>query len=608
MKRKLFVSVHRNSEDGAALAMVLIFIVMVGLSMASLAVLVQASNASLSKNTYENLRRAQIINSALPLVIDSLTTSTTRLGLDTRDNCVYGSGTNAPLNATKVELPSQIKTTKIGGVSQTESVSIWWSPACKSGQTQPVASFVLTGGKTKINPATGAYLAGTTGKDGGLSLNLSNNPEKLNITGGIVNVSGAWSGVSDLNLKLTKICANGTADITLCPSDPSPQIIQPKNTDPDCPSSLSYGGTCTCPSTMALIASNFAADENTCPMGSNGTTWSALNPLSNSSELSGYIDSISADLQDVSSSNTAVIPTCADAPVKFTSNGVDIWVVQVSPGFVGPAQFSLLKTLLSGAGCGNGSVSSKPAVNFKGGIYRFNWCQSYLTNNQGLADPVGTYSACKLDINNRNLIVIGGKPLWGSKEPHSGSVAGWECDATTPALTDGVQFQFANYSYLDFTQGSTSLCPYLASNKPVLAAPMDVSTNPAPFSWKGANIDYSTTPILHTSLGCGAGCNSFYSHGSIFAPDGWADLYFNGDTFAAFSKGIVARAISISGTGSAKSSGLVAPPGAFNGDRVIQLHFLVGTQDLGIVQVAIRDYFGRRWGAGFKIIAWRTLW
>ena len=599
MKRKLFAPVHRNGEDGAALAMVLIFIVLIGLSMSSLAVLIKASNASLSINTYENLRRAQIINSALPLVVDSLTTSTTRLGLDTRDDCTYGS-TPGPLSSTKFDIPSQIKTKDINGYTQTESVSIWWSPACKSGQTQPVASFLLTGGKTT--------LAGTTGKDGGLSLNLSNNPQKLNITGGIVNVSGAWSGVSDLTLQLTKICANGTTNITLCPSDPSPQIIQPKNTDPDCPSSLSYGGTCTCPSTMTLIASNFTADENTCPMGSSGTTWSALNPLSSSSDLNGYIESISADLQDVSSSNKAVIPTCADASIKLTSNVNDIYVVQVSPGFVGPTEFSNLKTLLSGAGCGDGSVPSKPAVNFKGGIYRFNWCESYLTTNRGLPDPVSTYSACKLDIANRTLVVIGGKPLWSSNEPHSGSVAGWECDATTPALADGVQFQFANYSYLDLIQGKTSLCPYLASNKPVLAAPMDVSTNPAPFSWKGANIDYTATPIFHTSLGCGAGCNSFYSHGSIFAPDGWADLYFNGDTFAAFSKGIVARAITINGTGSAKSSGLVAPPGAFNGDRVIQLHFLVGTQDLGIVQVAIRDYFGRRWGAGFKIIAWRTLW
>jgi hypothetical protein len=234
-------------------------------------------------------------------------------------------------------------------------------------------------------------------------------------------------------------------------------------------------------------------------------------------------------------------------------------------------------------------------VNFLGGIYRFDWCPTFTS-----------YNACKLNINTTGIKVIGGKPLWASKEPHSGSTTGWECDES--ALSDGIQFQFANFSYLETTKGSTSLCPYLSSSKPVIAAPMNISTNSAPFAWMGASINYQSTPIILTNQGCGSGCNSFYSHGLVFIPDGWADLYFNGDTFVAFAKGVVARAVTIGGTGSAKSSGAVAPPGSFNGDRVVQLHFVTGTQDLGIVQVAIKDFFGRRWGAGFKIIAWRTLW
>jgi hypothetical protein len=428
----------------------------------------------------------------------------------------------------------------------------------------------------------------------------SNWANYIKITGGITNVSGAWIGVSATNLELSKICSNPQA--TICESDPAPQIIQPS--DPSCPALVYDVARCNCP---AYTASNFTSN-NICPIGVSGSTYASLNPLSDVTELKGYLDSISSALEAVRNTNSAVIPTCRDTPVALTSGGRTIWVLQVMPGYINDAGYIRLNSLLSGSGCGSGDSQSSPAVQFTKGIYRFGWCDSLIT-----------YSACKLNINTQNLKVFGGTPKWAATEPHtSGSAVlgelGWECDTTTSG--DGVQFQFQNYTFLDLGQGSVSLCP-LAPNKPIFAAPIDTPTNPAPFSWKGASYTGNTnTPIFIMSTGgCGSGCQSFYSHGQIFTPAGWISLRFNGDSYGAFSKGVVAKAVTITSTGSTKSTGSVAPPGSFNGDRVIQVHFWITesngvtrSQDLGIVQVVIRDYFGRRWGAGYKVISWRTLW
>ena len=559
----------RQGDDGAALAMVLVFIVVLGLWMASLAVLTQTSTASLAKNTEENVRRAQIVNSILPRAISELNYPV-RLGMDEDqarcDEHIFRTSENPGILT--YAIPTKTKT---GYVS--ESVKVECIQAIKSGTTQPVASFLLTGGM----PASGT---GVTGQDGGLKLDKTGG-QPLVVTGGITNVSGAWENVDATTLQLKKVCANtDITDVTQCEGDPAPQIIQPS--DSKCPALFYTIGSCVCPS---WSSSNPVIPSSNCPVGTEGSSFDNLNPQSDATELRAYIDSISAPLESVF--NNASIPNSCN--VTDTVNGSSLFAVQVSPGLITASTLAKLNALTISSSCGDGKTVNSPALQFLPGIYRFNFSAA------GSSRSLSGQSINALQFNTNGLKIIGGIPKFNGTE--------WNCDPSAP----GVQFQFENGSYMTLAKGSVSLCP-LSPSKPVLAAPWSTG-EVAPFSWSGSRTD----PIFeNTSCGsAGGGASSnFYSYGQIFVPAGFLKLCFNGNSSMTMAKGVVAKAVTLSVTGSAQSSGTVAPPRPYNGDRVVQLRFWSNSrkQDLGLVQVVIRDYFGRRQGAGYKIIAWRTIW
>lgn len=586
------VAILKNfkSSEGAALAMVLIFIVVLSLWMLSIATLIRSGNSSVQSNKQQNLLRSTVINEVIPQALAKLTKDGFRYGIDDDPGCEDALSPNG----NPVEIP----------ISNGDIAYVECAQAPKSGTSQPVASFVLTGGNCYLPSAVtdcASFTSSTQaeiGKDGGLKLDTTLNP--LEITGGIINVSGAWQNVSDATLKLSQVCP--TPGVTYCPTEPFPKILQPISSPADCPATnytVSSGSSsnvqrCQCPiSTLA--------DSTQCPTGTDAPTFATLDPQDPSTDLSNYLDSILGSLSDVAPSNLAKVPSNCLSPITTVVGSNTLFSIQVSPGTIdstvrSPSTTSLIQNLNTILACGgDGKTSSKPAIQFLPGTYRFNLASAGTAANY-------TNSSTTSIVINADVSVIGGNPKFDS--PNSR----WICESAL----GGVQFQMQNASYFFLRKGFVSLCPLSSGgNQPLLVAPSrtKVSSNAgniASFYWQGARLD----PIIRNAAGSAGGCSVCMDlNGLVFVPGGYIDINLNGDTKINFNKGIVTRALSITGTGSASSGGSIAPPPPFNGDRVIQLK--IKSQklgNLGVVQVVIRDYFGRRLAAGYKILSWRTQW
>jgi hypothetical protein len=564
-------------SEGAALAMILIFIVILSLWMASIATLIRSGSSAIENNKQQNLYRAKIVNEVIPQALARLTQNGIRYGIDAVPSC------GDVLN--DVGFP----------ISNGETAYIDCDQAPKSGRAGELASFVLTGGNCYIIPLYdcqpfNSSTRGEVGKDGGIKLDSSAAP--LLVTGGIINVSGAWSNVSNSTLELRQL-----------PGESLPKILQPSVTGLECPADSYIGSNnsaqvtrCTCPIPVT--------DPTQCPTGTDAPTFDLLNPLSTSTDLSNYLESISGTLADVSPTNLAKVPLDCTAPITVSVNSGIFYAVQISPGWVNSTLISRINNLMRI--CGDGSSASTPAVQFLPGIYRFDLAAIGTAINE-TSSTTNTLLINGASSGN-GLVVVGGIPILRTTT----GAPRWECDISK----SGVQFQFQNASYMSMQRGYVSLCP--PTNQPVLAAPSRTSNtsnagNIAPFYWLGARSD----PVFKNAGGtAGSGCTVCIDfNGLVFLPAGYLDLNYNGTTQMNFGKGIVSKALSVTGTGSAQSGGSVAPPPPFNGDRVVQFRIssTIGgisqsRQNLGVVQIVIRDYYGRRLSAGYKIISWRTLW
>lgn len=690
LRKKIF------KDTGSALAMVLIYIVVFSLVMGSIAILVISSNATIQSSKEQNLLRANLVYGVIPQALASLNQNGVRYGMDPTPSC------NSILDGKvfTIQVPATLTTP-----SSTYSVTVDCTQAPKSGTNQPIASFALTGGSKYIPidyprsadpvPQAAASLvgfqtestSGLVGQDGGLKLDPSLAGSPLVVTGGLVNVSGAWyvpadtikmkkncvapvtstpstlgagtytgstkiltftatdaiktwrvgnkvsiTGSSDatFNISLQEIIkidsaaaaptfsvsvdlgsgsknsTGGAATALVCPNETDSQISLPSNLDQElvnCPAYQKYRlsdlsvSPCSCP---------VSVQSELCPTGVNGLKFPALDPQSLASDLGAYIDSISGALEDVSSSTPAIISGTCASPISVTKDGKIYKAFQMTPGYVDSTLLVTLNSVLQSGCLGDGN--SKPLFQFLPGIYRFNFSPpGTAANTQNTLRISGTAT--------NNPTIIGGNIKTSSE--WSVGVPRWECDEST-ASAKGVQFQFQNASYMYLDKGFFSLCPLVKdSTQPILAAPSRMDSvantgNPAPFYWLGKR----ESPILENSQGSANACSVCMDiKGQVFTPAGFIRLNLNGESYMTFKKGIIARALTISGTGSAKSGGEVAPPLPFNGDRVIQLHLkatkvnnLSINMDLGIVQIVIRDYYGRRIGSGYKIISWRTAW
>lgn len=96
--------------------------------------------------------------------------------------------------------------------------------------------------------------------------------------------------------------------------------------------------------------------------------------------------------------------------------------------------------------------------------------------------------------------------------------------------------------------------------------------------------------------------------GYVAAPSGSIYIKLVGSGTAEFSSGAMLRALRLQASANQLNFGEIPQPPELSGDRLVQLRFKEGDRDLGVVQVIIRDYYGRRRAVGIGFKAWRTLW
>lgn len=542
---------YTRRDEGIALALVLMMTFLFGMWVVSVAFLTQSGSMTLKTNLELGQQRANIVNDGIAQVLAELTKQESenfkRYGVALK----YANSTSGPCES----LPN-------GGILKStidNTVEIQCTQDPESGKTSSIASYVLTGTSCSSSSCV-------VGQDLGLAINNSSSNNKscitdktlaadrFQISGGIINSSGAWTGVNCGTIFLDGIAS---------------KITQPDAKDSNCPAlNLSFTAAsgsqnCSCP----IVSSSFT-DPNKCL---SNIQFGAIDP-NGLSEFRGFLDSEASKLDPVSNN-----------PARFTGDCKSLPAAPVYwyPGILGSAEIIKLneQTGTSGLACD----VNHPII-FQPGAYRF-------------SPKVGTGGNCTTSNTSGciwNLLsgttVIGGVPN----------------SNITECLKEesGVQFQF-NYPFgINAKSGVMSLCNTAAA---VISAPLRGA--PADFAWDG---NWRSNPIIEVPTANG---NVFMSFkGMVYAPAGFANLSLNSAATVNFDGGAVFRAMTLTETGSFSSSTVVLPPPPFNGDRVVQLRFyrksaIDGKQaDLGMIQVVIRDYYGRRFASGYQILTWRAGW
>lgn len=165
-----------------------------------------------------------------------------------------------------------------------------------------------------------------------------------------------------------------------------------------------------------------------------------------------------------------------------------------------------------------------------------------------------------------------------------------DCNTSLP----GTQLQVKGSSVISLGNYTLSMCDP-KGGQPSIAAPA-VGDASAPFTSNVAG-DFLTTGTS----------GSAFVRGYVFAPGGSASLKVNSGKIK-FDSGAMFRAFTFFASASPDDFGNIPQPPELSGDRLVQLRFKQGSRDLGMVQVIIRDYYGRRRAIGIGIKSWRTLW
>lgn len=548
------MNVHPVRGDrGAALPLVLVMLAMLGLSLASAVAIGQTGSLATRSSAVQRELRSSAMSTALGDALRDLTPASGRLlgvdsALDPAGSCV---GALGPYET-----------------SDGRTLSVTCAEAPGSGWSTSQSSLVLTGsGWDGASPCLpdGACV---TGQDGGLRL-TSNDP--LNLSGGLVNLSGAWSG------KSTKTMLNLLG---------APRaVLQP----------AAGTGAETCPAAVTNAGGDaFDADPRCgCPTmsGTGGTCTARPFTLLRDAVEAFIVAAGSRVAADVAGAGAAVVPSCTDAPSRLDpADEHSPWVLRVTAGRVAPAQVSALNALTDKqSGCiGDGRQQSSPAL-LLDGVLRFGSASMGDAMTPGSTpSPENTWT-----IGSRGAVVIGGVPVLADD-------AIVDCDVAKP----GAHLEFSDASYLRVTAGVVSLCPRRAGGA-VLSAP--TTTAQAGFTWSGAR----GSAVLGTSYGMSGG-ELLRMHGLLFAPAAWADFASQAkSTNIVLDAGVVLRALTLTSNPSAGVQGDIAMPNpSGSADRVVQLRVrdVTRAQDLGLVELVIHATGASTPAAGYTVNIWRALW
>ena len=355
-----------------------------------------------------------------------------------------------------------------------------------------------------------------------------------------------------------------------------------------CPAKTSFSDTakagslqsCACPATAWLVQSNGTSASTNTPCLAN-VPFQDINPSQATSVTRAYLDYVN------SLANTphypATVEGACDKPVSWTNpvTSTAMNAVVWHPGTMGDTELATLAqqsatTPGKGRSCGTAGV---PIV-FLPGTYRFT-----PTVGSGWEWKVGNGTK-----------IYGGYP----------NAAGTDCDTTQGR---GVQFQFANASFVRVYTGLMFLCG--EGLKPVISAPLNTGTTDYYWAAGSSKNSNNTNAFLtmDTASNNGNPCTvvCFVAHGIVNAAAGWADMSLSGTGQYRFYSGAIFKAMKIGVNGSSVNGSDMAPPPLFDGDRYVQLRFWdkKNNKELGMVQIQIRDYFGQRIASGYKIVYWR---
>lgn len=588
----------KSSDGGSALVVVILMVVILSLWFGSVAMLVQSTNAAVTNSSRLTEARSAQLNKAFAYALQKLTPITggvaTRLGSDP----ALGSGyTNLGCSDKILGYPS----------NASPEVDIYCTQATGSGGvSQNILGPLFLVGKT-----------GTVGVDQGLAITggAASCPSSTSLTtdtlfaplslpsatrfitsSGIVNVSGAWSGVSCNSFGVLK---SGTTN---------PEIVLPD--------------TASCPATWYSYTKNasggtYSADQSTAGVSAQCVKVSSatLDPdLSSGSSVATAMGTLASQAPSVSASASFVQATTPLWTTTGTaaSGGYDSFgqwscaasgpcrrFIEVRPGVIDEAFVTKLNALTCAA-CGAGA--SYGAIVLLPGVYKFTATTAWT-------------------IAKSQFVVIGGKPNWSSMPADlansstnntlwSYSAIYNSCQDPSTNPNNGVQLQFSGSSSIVLTNGRMILCGDPSRDLPVIYAPTQAmqSSGYSSIAWTG------TTPLITANSACANGGQNLIVRGKVFAPAGSLDLNLCQYKSLYVTDALVTKAIKATITSSVVSLSQASPPATSpssyaTGNRVVQLKFVSKTLGyLGTVQVRILDNGGANIASGYQILSWRSSW
>ena len=538
----------KRAEHGAALPLVLLMTVLLGLALAATSILTQSAEATVAVQARERQQRTELVNWALARAIEDLSPSSGRmLGIDPQidpaGSCV---GRLADPGRTDYKVDEQ------------RSVRVDCAQAPNSGWRTSLSSLLLVG--------DGSDCAGScvTGRDGGLQLS-SNDP--LTFAGTLINLAGAWLG-KNANAKLLQ----GASEYA--------SVVQP-TANSECPA-LANNGTYLFESNPRCACPAFASTQGSC----SSRTFAQL-----SSDIQAFMRAQSSALTAYVPTGLAQIPSCSSASRLNPNDATSPWALVIDGGRVGPTELAKLNALTDGKQCVGDGTSKQTPILVLTGVMRFEDLAAGSPMRPGQAPSASN----TWTINSATATVVAGSPLM---------------NATNTAVTDcqrgtsGAMLQFAGSTYLHVSTGRLMLCP-IATDGVVIAAP--IQANGVGFTWTGIR----TEALLSTQYGLASG-ETFKIHGLVFAPAAYFKIDSQSNrTLVSFDGGTVLRGLSLTSNPSTVTQGEFSIPNpTATGRREVQLRFWdVGrNRSLGFVDMVIDGDYPAHPAASYVFSVWRTLW
>lgn len=604
-------------DDGAALALVIIMLIILSVWLAAASTLTQSTGTALAQNAAQSARRASLVNEALSQTLDKLTPA---------DGLLLGVGPELDLTPERIQScgtadGSPKWTFDDRTTTATERILVYCWESTDSGAQKPIASFTLTGTGTDTTflpggTSTTCQTTGScvTGQDGGLLLTgAGQGAPSLQVSGGLINLSGAWKKVAATGVQSLLFMQKPSA------GDDDPEILIPQYlgagaaNDKQCPAArtgtagallfadadLEAGRPCQCPPYTGGARCYLSAPEVRSFTNLTAEVrgyMRSTEKLIKARDLPRYVD---APIQIPANINKRCADWATDPTLSARWQGMSnmpyVLVIDGSQGGrIGPAELATLDRLTDGSGCiGNGVLPTEPMLVMTG-VFKFESRATGDVFSPGAAiDASATGNTWTIKkAGSRDTTVIGGQPL---------PVGQFGCSNTS--RQHGVNFLFGAASYVDVISGSVAFCARAGGSTVVMTAPQDPTL--LGFRYNGNRID----PLLNARTASGL---RFQIDGLVYAPGGFAKVFYgNLGEGVRFNSGALLKGLEVSVNSSASSSGVVSPPLATNGDRRVQLRFCLEnctSGDLGMVQAVIQDRYGDAPGSGYSFSVWRTQW